>query len=129
MGLLSNCNLQMKNVFEAFRFDSTAPVCKLTDLPTLSQLHNLPTTGLNYYFNIFRACYCLKLNILVSKYTVSIEPNRMVDSGGPVVIILATGSEVRETKPGWGRWIFSERKNPLAQCRRFTARKRTSSRN
>ena len=35
-----------------------------------------------------------------------------VDPGGPVVIILATGSEVREFKPGRGRWIFSERKNP-----------------
>ena len=34
------------------------------------------------------------------------------DPGGPVVIILATGSEVRGFKPGRGRWIFSERKNP-----------------
>ena len=31
---------------------------------------------------------------------------------GPVVIILATGSEVRSFKPGRSRWIFSERKNP-----------------
>ena len=31
---------------------------------------------------------------------------------GPMVIILATGSEVRGFKPGRGRWIFSERKNP-----------------
>ena len=29
-----------------------------------------------------------------------------VDPGGPVVIILATGSEVRGFKPGWGPWIF-----------------------
>ena len=29
----------------------------------------------------------------------------------PVVIILASGSEVRRFKPGRGRWIFSERKN------------------
>ena len=35
-----------------------------------------------------------------------------VNSGGPVVIILATGSEVHGFKPGQGRWIFSERKNP-----------------
>ena len=35
-----------------------------------------------------------------------------VDPGGPVAIILATGSEVRGFKPGRGRWIFSERKNP-----------------
>ena len=35
-----------------------------------------------------------------------------VDPGGPVVIILATGSEIREFKPDWGRWSFSERKNP-----------------
>ena len=35
-----------------------------------------------------------------------------VDPGGPVVIILATGSEVRWFKPGRGRWIFSERKTP-----------------
>ena len=36
----------------------------------------------------------------------------LVDRGGPVVIILTTGSEVHEFKPGQGRWIFSERKNP-----------------
>ena len=35
-----------------------------------------------------------------------------VDPGGHVVIILATGSEIRRFKPGWGRWIFSEHKNP-----------------
>ena len=32
--------------------------------------------------------------------------------GGPVVIILATGSEVHGFKPERGRWILSERKNP-----------------
>ena len=32
--------------------------------------------------------------------------------GGPVVIVLATGSEARGFKPGRGQWIFSERKNP-----------------
>ena len=36
----------------------------------------------------------------------------LVDPGGSVVIILASGSEVREFDPGQGRWIFSERKNP-----------------
>ena len=35
-----------------------------------------------------------------------------VDPGGPVVIVLATGSEVRRFKPSQGRWIFLERKNP-----------------
>ena len=29
-----------------------------------------------------------------------------VDPGGPVVLILATGSEVLEFKPGRDRWIF-----------------------
>ena len=31
-----------------------------------------------------------------------------VDPSGPVVIILASGSEVRRFNPGRGRWIFSE---------------------
>ena len=35
----------------------------------------------------------------------------MVHPGG-LVIILATGSEVRVFNPGRGGWIFSERKNP-----------------
>ena len=35
-----------------------------------------------------------------------------VDPGGPVVIILATGSEVHGYTPSQGRWTFSERKNP-----------------
>ena len=35
-----------------------------------------------------------------------------VEPGGLVVIILATGSEVRGFKHGRSRWIFSERKNP-----------------
>ena len=37
---------------------------------------------------------------------------KLVDPGGPVVIVLASGSEVRGFDPGRGRWIFSERKNP-----------------
>ena len=32
--------------------------------------------------------------------------------GGPVVILLSSGSEVGGFDPGRGRWIFSERKNP-----------------
>ena len=35
-----------------------------------------------------------------------------VGPGGPMVIILANGSEVRGFKPGRRRWIFLERKNP-----------------
>ena len=35
-----------------------------------------------------------------------------VDPGGPVVIILASGSEVRVFDSGRGRWIFLELKNP-----------------
>ena len=37
---------------------------------------------------------------------------QIVEPGGPVVIILASGSEVCGFGPGRGRWIFSERKNP-----------------
>ena len=35
-----------------------------------------------------------------------------VGSSGLVVIILASGSEVRGFDPGRGQWIFSERKSP-----------------
>ena len=41
----------------------------------------------------------------------SVSPFIFVDPGGPLVIILASGSEVRGFDPGRGRWIFSERKN------------------
>ena len=62
------------------------------------------------------------------------------DPGGPVVIILATGPEVREFKPGQVSGFFQSVKilsmtsfgrevKPWLPCRRFTARKRTSSRN
>ena len=37
---------------------------------------------------------------------------QVVDLGGPVVIILIIGSKFHGFKPGKGRWIFSERKNP-----------------
>ena len=64
----------------------------------------------------------------------------LVDPDSPVIIILATGSEVRGFKPVRGRWIFLERKNPEYDFLRkgskavgpysgFTARKTTSSRN
>ena len=43
---------------------------------------------------------------------IEIHYNNYVDPGGPGVIILAYGSEVRGFDPGRGRWIFSERKNP-----------------
>ena len=36
----------------------------------------------------------------------------LCDQGGPVVIILATGPEVRGFKSGRGSWIFSQRRNP-----------------
>ena len=45
-------------------------------------------------------------------WTIAISSGDIVDPSGPVVIILATGSEVRRFKPSWGRWIFSECKNP-----------------
>ena len=36
-----------------------------------------------------------------------------VDPGGPVVIILASGSEIRGFDPGRGRWIF------FSDCKRL----------
>ena len=42
-----------------------------------------------------------------------VKPQKnLVNPGGPVVIILATGSEVRGFKAGRGRWVFPDRKNP-----------------
>ena len=38
--------------------------------------------------------------------TAVLAAGRLVDPGGPVDIILVTGSEVRGFKPGPGRWIF-----------------------
>ena len=52
-----------------------------------------------------------QLPVAFSWFT-SILHNDWVDPGGPVVIILASGSEVHGFDPGRGRWIFSERKNP-----------------
>ena len=37
---------------------------------------------------------------------------RTSQPGGPVVIIIASGSEVRGFDSDRGRWIFSELKNP-----------------
>ena len=48
--------------------------------------------------------------VLQSRHTPGL--NICVDPGGPVVIILASGSEVRMFDPGQGQWIFSECKNP-----------------
>ena len=39
--------------------------------------------------------------------------NIVVHPDGSVVIKFATESEVRGFKPGQGRWIFSERKDPV----------------
>ena len=44
----------------------------------------------------------MKLTTKSFSYITSID----VDPGGPVVIILASGSEVRGFDPGRGRWIF-----------------------
>ena len=64
----------------------------------------------------------------------------IVDPGGPVVIIFASGSEIRGFDPGRHRWIFQSVKilivtsfgrevKPWVPSRRFTAHKRTSSQN
>ena len=64
----------------------------------------------------------------------------MVNPGGPVVIIFASGSEVHGSDPGRGQWIFQSVKilsmtsfgrevKLWVLCRRFTARKRTSTQN
>ena len=64
----------------------------------------------------------------------------VVDPGGPVVIIFASGSEVRGFVPSRGPWIFQSVKilsmtsfgrevKSWALCRRFTAGKITSIRN
>ena len=42
------------------------------------------------------------------RYQLTTKP---VDSGGPVVIILTSGCEVRGFDPGRGQWVFSERKH------------------
>ena len=83
---------------------------------------------------------CLTVEQILGKTSTRKTDPTGVDSGGPEVIVLATGSEVREFKPGRGRWIFQSVKilsmstferevKPWVPCRRFTARKRTSSRN
>ena len=61
-------------------------------------------------------CYrCYAPTIFYVSSSFSFPPRRRVNRrrpGGPMVIVLASGSEVREFKPGRGRGIFSERKNP-----------------
>ena len=57
--------------------------------------------------------FSLKLNIVSQFISLTIfYISLSVGPGSPMVIILATGSKVRGYKPGGGRWIFSERKNP-----------------
>ena len=78
--------------------------------------------------------YIQEVGLYMTEYETEVDP------GGPVVIILASGSEVRGFDPGRGRWILSERKNPeydlfrkevkpWVPCRRFKVRKRISRRN
>ena len=55
------------------------------------------------------------LDIVIPSYVMTpnlcpIKP--IVDPGGLVVIIFASGSEVRWFDPDRGQWIFSELKNP-----------------
>ena len=58
------------------------------------------------YHQTLQSIWYKKISILMSYYFCLVDPS------SPVVIILATGSEVRGFKPGRGRCIFSERKNP-----------------
>ena len=54
--------------------------------------------------------------------------NLNVDPGGPVVITLATGAEIRGFKPGvkiLSKTSSGSEVKPWVPCRRFTARKRT----
>ena len=51
----------------------------------------------------------MNLSVKISETITLIE---FVEPGTPVVIILATGSQVRGFKPGRGRLIFLECKNP-----------------
>ena len=57
--------------------------------------------------------YVAQQKILIDQPLSSLHLHtRRVDPGCPVVIILASGSEVCGFDPGRGRLIFSERKNP-----------------
>ena len=53
-----------------------------------------------------------KVPLLHASYITTVYHVHAVDPDGPVVIILASGSEVRRLDPGQVRWIFLERKNP-----------------
>ena len=66
---------------------------------------------LRFFSEIFPQPQDIRTLLPYGSHTSS-KPYKYVDPDGPVVIILATGTEVRGFKPGWGRWIFSERKNP-----------------
>ena len=91
------------------------------------------TSDVDIFYTIPKSCSMYQPHVYSYTFV-------FVDPGGPVVIILVSGSEVRGFDPGRGRWIFSESKNPeyasfgrevkpWGSCRRFTACKRTSSRN
>ena len=54
-------------------------------------------------------CNALLLILMKCVHLSLLNRESIVNDGN---IILATGSEVRGFKPGRGRWIFSERKNP-----------------
>ena len=78
-----------------------------------------PPTSLN--FNIFHFPITLQWPrssndnftvTLVSSHKVRCYAFPVPSESTPLVIILASGFEVRGFDPGRGRWIFSERKNP-----------------
>ena len=70
-----------------------------------------PSTITEYFLTGFRYLAHQLANQFSSPGWVETFPDPAVDSGGPVVLILDIGSEVRGFKPGRGRWTFSERKN------------------
>ena len=67
-----------------------------------------------YSWSMFFKNYFPKVLLRLCDFakTCKLTAYHCIDPGGPVVIILATGSEVRDFKPGRGRLIISERKNP-----------------
>ena len=91
-----------------------------------------------FFYCVF---YALKIEIVQNFISIDITLSKLsVYPVDPVIIILATGFEVRGFDPGRGRWIFQSVKilsmtsfgrevKPWVPCRRFTACKRTSSRN
>ena len=72
----------------------------------------------NFLFYTIIHKLCLKLqfsnltNCMLYLHLISCPLLSRVNPSGPVVIIHATVSEVCRFKPGQGRWIFSECRNP-----------------